>query len=430
VFHGTKNSRESWATFFAASAVEITQLVLLGVLRQEGDMLALRFVGLFALQRSVWIVTPIMMRPANGDVTAEELSALIALLSNYFTRSSARAPYEDGIAVQLYRDEVALSCIREIDIFGSLFQWTSMFGIQHVEATSKAGGPAGRIDWSATFSSCLPVISASGVLFHEPVGLVNNFYVGTLGNMQAIALHSLAKKYSPLSNSIAFPYNEILELAADVSLEAGAIESPWEDLLVDEMHSTNRDHVLELVGILQEYAECGKSGRDSNASVPAMFGTLNFDLVWEDMCRVAFGADAEAPVGFSNPRYLTPQKRFSTAVQRPDIVLYSAKGTLILDAKYYPNFPETFPGLEDVRKQIFYGETQIGLNAGLAFLFPHSGDVICNLGRADMYESDTVDGRFMCIKCIGVPWKIAYKAYVANKALPALRSCAEDLIFQ
>ncbi|MGO9265307.1 MAG: LlaJI family restriction endonuclease [Candidatus Binataceae bacterium] len=407
---------------------EATRLQLDGLFHPEGDTLTLDFVGLIVQPTSVWLAAPPIAVPKDESVSLGQLRSVRNILETYFGRSAARRALEERLATVVRRDTLALSCLREVEIFASLFQWTTEYGIHEIESIVRSEDPTAMVDWPSTFAASLPLRTKSGVLFHAPIAYRGGGHVGTLGLMQSSALCHLARKYFPLSNQLAFPYNDVLDLAADVASDAPVLDASWRDRLLAERHASNRDHEQELIAILQQYADQSDSGVVAEIHGVSLYGMTAFELIWEDVCRVAFGGESELAANMSNPAYLIDGVVRPTTIQRPDIMLQSHAGTLIVDAKYYPGFPERLPGLDDVRKQLFYGESYFGETACLAFLFPvEDSERLCRLGSVAMYRSGARDTRFESVVCIGVPWSTACEAYLGGREAPGLRADLESI---
>ena len=199
-----------------------------------------------------------------------------------------------------------------------------------------------------------------------------------------------------------------IEIPYEVSSIA-AKERPSEMLsfLDREKKTTYSARELKLIALMQEFLlETAVDQGYSNASI---FGTLNFDAVWEKACKAAF-ADKEIL------RCFTPQPKWhrketiielvkaKSPRQVPDILAYKEETLYVLDAKYY-DVSVSLPGWHDIVKQIYYQDTaerMVKANPSLAakyrvkqtvnaFLFPYDeeGEDDCLLvGNVDLPEID------------------------------------------
>jgi hypothetical protein len=201
--------------------------------------------------------------------------------------------------------------------------------------------------------------------------------------------------------------------------------------LREAIDSTNLDHEKELASLLLA-AHSDSDAKSGDARGLSVLGTTAFEQVWEDMCRVTFGGEKRpGSLELSNPRItLTDGRRLDVSQQRPDIVLEHEEEIYVLDAKYYPAFPASFPRLEDFRKQFFYVSSAKGATPKTAFLLP--GQVakgIEKVGESTLQFLDgTVDVRFEPVVLLKLDWDTAVAAYIKGQAAPHLRSTMARLL--
>ena len=128
-----------------------------------------------------------------------------------------------------------------------------------------------------------------------------------------------------------------------------------------------------------------------------LFGSTNFELVWEDICRLLLDADEDQGDTFGRPVWLAlddlgPNNVESHGRYNPDIVLEQDDEVYIFDAKYYYPYPNSVCDVGDVAKQYMYEEVSKKSVGGNAFLFPTSeGDLLQLLGFASIADNEDLE---------------------------------------
>ena len=180
----------------------------------------------------------------------------------------------------------------------------------------------------------------------------------------------------------------------------------------------------------------------------SMYGTQNFNLVWEDVCKKIFDDKSRARIKdidcsikcenkdkllidiIEKPKW-TYTENFAAYTLIPDIIaIYideQDKYFIILDAKYYNPLlekdkqPQSQPGIESVTKQFLYQlaykKIIIDNNYKVinAFIFPTENDKILDKSAVemDMFTKEPLKLEPILVKLI--PAMEAYDLYVQNK---------------
>lgn len=258
----------------------------------------------------------------------------------------------------------------------------------------------GNIAWKRTISRSQALHSSSGVLYPKPY--VRQRAYDEMDQLRRIHARVVTECYSLLGwiLDIEIPY-EVSSIAAKES------HSEMLSFLDREKKTTYSARELKLIALMQEFLL--ETAVDQGCANASIFGTLNFDVVWEKACKAAF-ADKEIL------RCFTPQPKWHTKEtmielvkakrprQVPDILAYKEETLYVLDAKYY-DVSVSLPGWHDIVKQIYYQDTaerMVKANPSLAakyrvkqtvnaFLFPYDEegeDDGLLVGNVDLPELD------------------------------------------
>lgn len=414
---------EEWHEILNCEPQTVLKLIDHGVLVRRDKLWRLEFVGTIVLPRSAWISIP--AAAANAQKSSQgslfSLERLLRVLEEYGNRSKSRKTLTDKLTNYLSLSEKALSPLRELDLLSSLIDWTSSHGFHTAETERASKTFSDPIDWPRTFSQSLAISSPSGLVFDDPARSRTVKHLSSLAIEQAKVISRLIYKYRDVASLT-------VRFSADLEAEANDLVMPFgevEDLLLSDLQeayqATNRDHDKDLISLLIAYQDIQMANNASTPSI-SLFGTTAFELVWEDICRHLCEGRPISEAQLSRTAYDLEAANSIRWVdsQRPDIVIIENEHTILLDAKYYAKFPQQLPGLEDVRKQIFYQLTLPPEKKGLtAFLIPqHSSASVNYLGLAKIAKPNGVtaddDYRFPPVHCLGLDWEQALDTYLGS----------------
>lgn len=425
LIEGDISTRFEWVNSLSCTVSEFDRLIDRGVFERTPDgSWKLRFVGALVLATKLWFCIP---RIARGDFSGDEpdlilLERISKTLEVYKSRSEARTAGNEQLATRLNEIERAGSPLRELEILAGLIDWTASYGFHTSETNEFSANLPHGVHWSQTISRSLPLHAKSSVVYFDPVCVQTAHQPTALGAMQAHAIQFLFGKYR-------FVAHRLIQASSDFAIEADRLLSIWPDkvdlslqTLQDISDSTNRDHDKDLVSLLMALISIDDALRNKEADI-TLQGTTAFETVWEDMCRAVILGNTEVDPKLSNAQYRLSQGNFVREVpsQRPDVVCVYGGKTMILDAKYYPDFPQRRPNLEDVRKQIFYAlSLPVGTASMSAFLFPSSSnECVEYLGEVTMCRplensECSRDARFPSVPCLGLPWRQVMDCYLGK----------------
>jgi hypothetical protein len=193
-----------------------------------------------------------------------------------------------------------------------------------------------------------------------------------------------------------------------------------------------------------------------------LYGTNNFNLIWEDICKKVFGDQLETPIEQlsmldkqKNANYSKKTKTLLKLIQKPQwiasgntkpyktdtlipdsVVIYKKDQGLcfgIFDAKYYKIEFDQYnlngqPGIESITKQYLYQLAYKDFinyfdidDSTNAFLFPIDGEEVVNMGvvRMEMLSALrlTENKKLSNILAIKLPAKKMYHWYLHKKVI-------------
>lgn len=430
ISEGAAETRTTWLKKFDCSTAEFDELIDRGIFEHTPNgHWRLKFVGSLVLRHNAWFCVPSVAAPEFLSTPTEPkgLLLLIRVLERYAKRSIDRAAGHDQLGTHLSTSEYAASPMRELELLLSLFEWTSTYGFHTNDVEHRATGTNRPIRWSDTINSTLPSHLRTSTVYFEPSSVSVLKSPSIIGILQARVIERLLKKYHTVMRSLSDVSLDLVEEATTIA----QVPLPAYDLY-ELLHATNLDHEKELLVVLLALAsiENAKYARDKKIT---LYGTTAFELVWEDMCRVVFTTSSPDSKPFSNPKYhlIDDPAGISVAGQRPDVLYQHGSLVMVFDAKYYARFPHSRPGLEDVRKQIFYSMSlPTGTTSLCAFLLPRTHPIDAEyVGCAKMMlpsesgkTSIEVDKRFPVVHCISLPWNRMIDCYLNIKSPTALQN--------
>ncbi|SOC21695.1 LlaJI restriction endonuclease [Rhodobacter sp. JA431] len=430
LIEGDTHSVPEWQGLLKVEASSITKLVNRNVLKKApgaGGRYRMDFVGLISDTNGSAFVLPKVFDPARRPANSGDLLRVIRCIQ-LFERRSARNRRSGNVAETdfLFTDGESL-----ISLFLSLLSWTRDHGLHVNDRDSLVTDPA-IIDWLETVERGMALYFPHGLAFADAYGWNKSRSHSDLAVVQATALLDLYNSLNSISHIWISEYDAIIEackdLLADTEADVQQRQSLKQVVLEADLHAT-KDHERWLVSTLRQWLE--KRVPDGHAL--SLYGVNAFHVLWEDMCRVAFGASEISHTEFaSQPNVTRLEGKISLAPQRPDLIASVPEGIVIADAKWYRYWRGDYPGTPDVTKQLMYElsaspSTPI---VGNAFIVPVPDDgaaVFETIGHVGMESDGIADTRFRPIAIVGVQWNKAVDCYVSGVPLPTFREFLASL---
>lgn len=264
-------------------------------------------------------------------------------------------------------------------------------------------GTSGKINWKQTIKKSVPVYAENGPIYTE----------------------FIVKKNSSKNSGI---ISEIYNYCVYISFQyigwlytKKTIRKPkirfnrnlFKALILEKLSSTNVDHDKELFTDMLAIIE---SQHDEYFVIKDyMYGTFQFEYIWEKLIDHAFGIEDKAQ--YFPRSYWHVNGISANRALEPDTIMIKGKNIYVLDGKYYKygftGLNTDLPNTSSIHKQITYGE-YIDSNPNFsfekiynAFLLPgnlqneiySSNKHICYIGYA---VSDWKQGRKLYEKIAGI----------------------------
>ena len=433
LLEGSVLDKGGWQAKLQLGDQQFGELLALELFAPVGERWRLQFVGSLFLRERAFSCLPAAAPVADfGRGPGHAVESTIKVLRQYQARSAARRVTIEHLGTTPAFNAANRKAFRQAEALLGLIDFTAQHGF-HAETTEVSGhSAAASVDWAKTIRQHSPSKSGRSLVYFHLESRKSVPTVGRLGITQAVVLRKLAAHYASALPMTVESAREMCDEAHELTHSNPHLDalSTKRDLL-DALDSTNLDHEKELASLLlAAHPEAdARSGLDRGLGV---FGTTAFELVWEDMCRVAIGGEKPFD-GFelSNPRIvLADGSTVGVSPQRPDIVLKHEEQAYVLDAKYYPTFPSSVPALEDFRKQVFYVTSSRGAAPKTAFLIP--GQVeggLEKVGESNLQFADgTVDSRFAPVALLRLDYSTAVTWYLRGQAAPHLTSAMAGLL--
>jgi hypothetical protein len=430
VIEGDTHSVPEWQGLLNVAASSIPKLVNRNVLRKApgaGERYRMDFVGLISDTNGSAFVLPKVFDPARRLANSRDLLRVIRCIQ-LFEQRSARKRRSGNVAETdfLFTDGESM-----ISLFLSLLSWTRDHGLHVDDRNSLVTDPA-IIDWVETVERGMALHFPHGVAFADVYGWNKSRRNSQLAVVQATALLDLYNTLNVISHLWISEYDPIIEackdLLSDTEADVKQRQSLKQVVLEAELHAT-KDHERWLVSSLRQWLE----KRTPDGYTLSLFGVNAFHVLWEDMCRVAFGSSEISHTEFaSQPNVTRLEAKVSLSPQRPDLIASVPEGIVIADAKWYRFWRGDYPGTPDVTKQLMY-ELSASPNTpivGNAFIVPVPDDgaaVLETVGHVGMESDGIADKRFRPIAVVGVQWNRMVDCYVSGAPLPTFREFLASL---
>jgi hypothetical protein len=420
---GTVLSAEQWRDKLSCTPSDLDRLIAEGALRAQPDgALRLRLVGVALTADSVLVSRPAVHWAICEKSLSQYVRHLGVLLGVYRERSLRRGVSLDSIHRCVHDHRRAHQAARAIELFEILLAMTAEYGFHEVESRERANEEYGRIDWHGTIARSVAMHGRRGVVYPNPRTHAVCSRVSDLGILQALALQECGRRFGRLLHDADPNAVNVLEQADAIVYEYVGANRRLGIVADAEQSIGYRDHEKELLAAARACFEGLDYARGSDA-IASLWGTTAFNLVWEDVCRFAAGCTAPPESERSEPVYKLHALTIATDTQRPDLVFEEQGVLFICDAKYYPRFPDTVPGLEDVRKQLFYGLSSHADSVTLCFLLPGRADsIVQRVGSVHMQCSGRVDTRFGKVHCLLLDWEAVCSLYAGRTTPFAIRA--------
>lgn len=430
VIEGDTHSLREWQCRLNLAASSLPKLVNRNVLRKvpgTSEYYRMDFVGLISDANGSTFVLPKVFDPARRSAQSRDLLRVVHCIQ-LFERRSTRRRRSGDVAETDYLFSEGGSMV---SLFLNLLSWTRDHGLHVDDNLSLVTDPA-SIDWADTVERGMALHFSNGVAFADVYGRNASRTHGALAVVQATALLDLYGALGVVSHLWISEYDPIIEacknLLSDTDTEVKRRQLLERVVLEADLQAT-KDHERALVSSLRQWLE----ERSPSGYALSLYGVNAFHVIWEDMCRVAFGPAEISHTEFaSQPQITRLDAKISLSPQHPDFLASVSDGVLIADAKWYRFWRGDYPGTPDVMKQLMY-ELSAGPDTrvvGNAFILPipdSAAAVLETIGHIGMEAGGTADERFPLVAIIGAQWDRIVDCYISGAPLPRFREFLSSL---
>lgn len=335
---------------------QIDQLLKQGVLLTEtSDVYYFKFVGAINFLEKMIIVFPKYKSLPEKELTYQN-KEYAKQLFKIFEKYEAKSVREDNLLAKDYNEEKDYFSL--FALYKELIEDYIKNGLYENQKSIYEVSGMGQIDWNKTVNEIHPFFSST----MRPIYI--DYYSHDIEEEQEnyikfIQMELLAKatKY----------FNQFKELGLDiVNLEyhfdddvPGEIS--YKIYKIDsELRQVYMERKIKLLNLMKEILENLEHSKTNDLS---LYGTKNYEKVWEHICQDVFGHQKKWIDQITKPRWKDFKTNVTSEVNTllPDITIQKEDDFYILDAKYYNcEFNEkgkligSKPGVGDVSKQFLY----------------------------------------------------------------------------
>lgn len=378
----------------------------------DDERYALQFVGAAFASDTVLVCAPKFCdeRPSDDD-----LRLTFRSIAHYRARARVRAPSISRI------DDILLhgTGSRFVDLLRRLLQWTDRHGF-HQEFVQSRVNRDGAIDWGYTVKSRMAVHTSDAVVYHRPVYTRRISRYGRLRVIQAETIARSVALLGPLTGYVTGAKPELISEAKRISATVGGAPMTVERasrILREFARETNRDHEIELIGLLRALMRDLDMSRQDRLRI---LGTNAFFAIWQAACGSVL-ALTPGHTSTQSTALLAALRQHNDALASdwilPDHLLKpddDANVVLVLDAKWHS--PVRAFSSNDLVKQFLY-EIAVRPNVRVVsntLIVPGDGPLPERCGEIRAEIDGVCHPGFNAIRVVSAPWREILRDYVES----------------
>ena len=295
------------------------------------------FVGIKATKDDISVSFPLGYRLGAGE---SELRKDILLLMSVLSRNTDRKLSEIDRANR--KSEAA------IPIYAYLYVISDYYSRGYYKETETINKPAkrGRINWSRTVKTQKAYIDNEDIYYLD--------FVTRWQNVNENELITLIHEYCVYLSFefLGWLFTSFRPQKPRLKWNKLLFSNVVKKKLSETFNDRNRQLFSNLLAII-------KSMGDDEAPKDYIYGTNDFEYIWESMIDKAYGVQNKSKY-FPSTRWQLDRGEHENSYLRPDAVMIRNGKIYVLDAKYY-KYGNTrragdLPDSSDINKQITYGE--------------------------------------------------------------------------
>ena len=384
-------SEEGWQAKLEISPQELNKLIKYGVLKasklkEDTLFLKLEFVGEIVANNSYIASLPKCLK---GDSENFETVKLVSeVLSHYFDfRKKQKAVFESSYAELVFEDKLEIHETQEIEVYLSLQAYFERRGVYKRSEFASVKSNNQKIDWKKTVQKNDVYLDGWSAFYPEPY-TKNSFQIeNVISNVFKSVMCHLTTKYANKDTESLIHSECQTYLSFEQLIDQSQIYCTHVKL--ELLQTFNSEDIL-MLQIIHDYIEKGKSFRFRGLNEVKLYGTNNFQIIWEYICSGIFNNQYNNLIDdFAQPRWLINNHLLKERGRfTPDVLLSVDDNLIILDAKYYYPIPKNICGVSDIAKQLLYSQIAKSDNVKNIFLFPGDDSSVSMeyLGYVSIYD--------------------------------------------
>lgn len=323
---------------------EITKLISMGVIKKNDidfNNFCFRYVGIICLSKTLLIIYPKYLK----EYDKNKFKQILLVINKYKKNKKETSLFDDTDKELVDYDTLLIA----LDLIGIYFE----HGIYTEECENIELNGQGDIYWDKTINEQSPIISDNIPIYFEiytKKNMSNNNNICAILN--EIIISNCSEEFKDILSILDI---EPIFITTQKISDIGNIEYLINELKkeLSNQFITWKQTVLENMIIYLKKIEFDKSFNNIK-----FMGTTNFNLVWEEVCRVVLNDvsnsyiinDTEIIKCIPKPKWngIDSEKTLI-----PDVLVVEKDILHIYDAKYY-DLSKTKPGIEDISKQFLY----------------------------------------------------------------------------
>ncbi len=334
------------------------------------------FVGLISYHEKLIFVFPKYIKMKNEVELVNTMKTVIRVIRKYNKKFISTKDFLNFF--DLSKEEYSTSFATA----GYILDDYSRNGIYSKTESFLEFNGMGEINWDSTVNGILPIVSQGSPYYLDFI--THNIYSDENNVVTRVHKWAIAHYSSIFGEWLGF--TELFVEPENTKLDSIGTKEYLVAKLTNELNETFIDDKINLIKVLIDIVKEFYSLPSEQLNV---YGTRNFELVWEEVCRLIF-ADEFDKYKEKIPAPLWTSFETGIAVKKdtfiPDIIKTYRLGKdeyfAILDAKYY-NFRFTSnnvlgnPSVNDVSKQLLYQKAFSNFRKRKMrnyFLFPFDGE--------------------------------------------------------
>ncbi|MGL5088645.1 MAG: LlaJI family restriction endonuclease, partial [Cetobacterium sp.] len=335
---------------------QIDELLEQGILfLEKSDIYYFKFVGSINFLEKLIIIFPKYKALPKKELTTKN-KEYTKQLFDIFEKYEANSIREDNLMIKDYSDEKDYFSL--FSLYKELMEDYIKNGLYENKKSIHELAGMGEIDWNRTVGEIQPFFSTN----KKPIYM--DYYSHDTEDEQEnyikfiqMELLSKATKYFDQFktlglNIVDLEYHFDDEVFGETSYKIYKINSELREVFMEKK--------IRLLHLMKEILENLEHSKTNDLS---LYGTKNYEKVWERICQDVLGHQKHWIEKIAKPRWKDFKNNIETEVNTllPDITILDDNIFYILDAKYYNcNFDDngklkgSKPGVGDISKQFLY----------------------------------------------------------------------------